>query len=383
MAAHPRGMPRRRWLALLLAGAGTSTSMAAEADPKECEALESQMAHLNPGLWAPSFVFRSQEVRPGAIHPPNKTRQTGDVKLPGICESDLFRADVFEWQKPTSDGGDWIANTASAPMHINIDGVACPLTGIALTTAGWPSLRLQFEQCPRKTAVEVPLVNASGSGMRLVRWMCKVSGPSKLCSQANLLLPVDQRQESWSDQKLLDLTSFAAVASKGVSRMQVYSNCYENLDWFVVNTPLGLDTGEWAMIHAIMKVLAPSSHSTVRIPSNIVVETTCIPDCSGHVSPECLAPAAATPAPLAAAKANGPEKSFENFAEDFQDKAVAPWLAYFFGGIFVLFSLLFYCCASCFCRPDRKSAERKIKKVSVVYHEVPEESQTFFTGMNR
>lgn len=396
MAALSRGMPRAGWLALLL-HALLGRCVAGD----DCSALNERMAHMNgdPGFWAPSVVFRAQQVRPGAIHPPNKTHQTRDVKLVGACEAALLRADAFEWQKPTSDGGDWIATTRAAPMQINIDSTACPLTGIALTTLGWPSLRLQFEQCTRKTAVEVPLTNSSSNGMKLVHWLCKVAIDSQLCAEAAELLPAGQGTRSWSDQVFLDLSPLTAAASHGLSRMQIYSECYENLDWFIVNAPISVDESEWQMVQAIMKVLAPPEPNPVHIKSNVVVETLCMPDCNGNMDDKCHATAtvpAAGPAagPVAAAapvviadsdNSSASEESlaesFEAFTDSFTDKEVQPWLLAFCGVFLLIGSLFAWCCVSyCNAAPAAPlKTDRKIKKVAVVYHEVPEESQSFFT----
>merc|ERR1712190_589110 len=108
-------------------------------------------------------------------------------------------------------------------------------------TLGWPSLRLQFEECPRKTAVELPLVNASTNGLKLVHWMCKVAYDSQLCTRAASKLTSAGSTTAWGSQELLDLSQLVEAASQGATRMQIYNSCFENLDWFVVSTPLGIE----------------------------------------------------------------------------------------------------------------------------------------------
>jgi len=338
--------------------------MAAEAPAEDkCAVFSDDMANANnPGRWAPAVAFGSQQVRPGAIHPPNKTDQTGTILLPGICDSALFSAESFAWWRPTSDGGDWIANVTAktAPMQINVDGELCPLTHIALTTTGWPNLRLQFETCPTPTAVQVPLANSSSNGFKLVHWMCQVlPTDSKLCADANADLPADQQQARWASQKSLDLTLLAQVAAKGVNRMRVYSECFrsnpqtigqnwQSINWIAVSSMtsagLGVDFKEWEMMMAIRKRLAPASHPTSKVPSYVLIETLCIPDCAGNVDPECLPPVEPTLGPPL--KATWPN-NLADFAGDFSATAVLPWFVFFFGITFVFFTLCFSGIAMC------------------------------------
>jgi len=304
------------------------------------------------------------------------TRSAGSVELLGACDSSRFRADSFIWQKPTSDGGDWIATTAAKPMQISIDGVPCPLTGLAVTTLGWPSLRLQFEKCPRKTAVEVPLVNASTNGIKLVHWMCKVAYDSELCRQAASKLTATSSVAQWPTQELLDLSQLASVASHGATRMQIYNSCFENLDWFVISTPLGIDSSEFEMLLALKSVLAPTLQTSVRIAANIVVETVCTPDCSGRMAEQCSSKAPVVAA--AAPSAKDDAYDFYDFMETLQEKDVKPWLAFLLISFFLVGAGAACSCMSAFSTPAKKP-ERRIKQVSVVYHDVPEANDSFFS----
>lgn len=348
---------------------------------ESCVALSDMIGRLNPGFWAPSFVFTSLQVRPGAVHPPNLTRAANSVEMVGACDPSRFRADSFVWQKPTSDGGDWIATTAARPMQITVDGVPCALTGLAVTTFGWPSLRLQFEECPRKTALQVSLVNASANGFKLVHWMCKVAVDSELCTRAaEKLPPKDSSTAAWPNQLLLDLGQLAAVASQGATRFQIYNNCYENLDWYVVNTPLGIESSEFEMLLSMRPLLAPTFHSDVRIEANVVVETVCMPDCSGKMAERCYK------RDFAAEKVQKEQQtssdadesvSFAEFVEILQDEDLKPWGMIFFGSFFGIGSLLALCGLKALTAPPKKP-ERRIKQVAVSYHDVPETSTAFF-----
>lgn len=381
-AALARGGTRQgaaRWRARFLVG--LIVPLRSGAADGSCSALDDMMARLNPGFWAPSFVFRSLKVRPGAIHPPNITRHTRDVELTGACDPSLFRADSFEWRRPTSDGGDWIASTSAKPMQINVDGIPCPLTGIAVTTLGWPSLRLQFEECPRKTAVEVALKNGTEDGVKIVHWMCKVAVDSRLCEEATQKLTITDPSTEWPTQLFLDLGQLAVAASQGATRMQVYENCFENLDWFVINTPLGVDPAEWEMLLALRSVLAPSLQSTVRLNANVVVETVCMPDCLGRMAEKCLAKPVTVldeVQVLPVAKEEEDDGSFEFFVERSSNAEVAPWLAGVLACFFLVGSVVACCAMSCAPAPP-KVPERRIKKVAVVYHDIPEVAQTFFS----
>jgi len=365
-------------LRLALAAACFRAGAATEAS---CEALSDTMARLNPGFWAPSFVFRSLWVRPGAIHPPNLTRAAQRAELAQVCDAAPFRADKFEWQKPTSDGGDWIATTISKPMSINIDGISCPLTGLAVTTLGWPSLRLQFEECPRKTAVEVPLVNAT-SGMKLVHWMCQVTAASGLCKHAATKLSPPDTTTNWASQGVLDLSHVATAASHGATRMQIYENCYENLDWFVINTPLAVDASEWNMLLALRSVLVPSLQSSVRIKANIVVETVCMPDCSGQMADNCHKREPEAPHTIMTDLPSADwtdAATFEGFVADSSDTEVLPWLLLLLGSAFLLGFALLAIMSACCCRPKpAQMPEKRLKKVAVVYHDGTETSQNLY-----
>jgi len=344
-----------------------------------CEQVNAMVGRLNPGFWAPSYVFRSLDVRPGAIHPPNLTRATRGAELVGACDASRFRADSFAWQKPTSDGGDWIATTTEKPMQISINGVPCPLTGIAVTTLGWPSLRLQFSDCPRKTAVEVPLVNVTTGGLKLVHWMCKVAYDSQLCQEAANKLPKSQASTVWPTQEFLDLSPLIEAASKGAARMQVYDNCYESLDWFVINTPVGIPFEEFQMLLALNTVLAPTVFSQVQLQASLVVETVCFPDCVGRLPDECTKKVSAAAAQSAGASAHEDE-TWEDFVEKLQDPSVQPWSLAIFGLCFLAGSVGACRVMNCFTDPPKKP-ERRIKQVAVVYHDVPEVSQSFFSSM--
>jgi len=350
------------------------------AGEESCDALSDIMARLNPGFWAPSFVFRSLWVRPGAIHPPNLTRAAKHAELSQVCNAAPFRADKFEWQKPTSDGGDWIATTASKPMSINIDGVDCELTGLAITTLGWPSLRLQFEECPRKTAVEVPLVNAS-SGMKLVHWMCQVTVASSLCKHAASKLTPPDTTTNWASQGVLDLSHVATAASHGATRMQIYENCYENLDWFVINTPLAVDASEWNMLLSLRSVLVPTLQSSVKIKANIVVETVCMPDCNGQMAANChkRQPEAQHTIMTDLSSADWTDATtFEGFVADSSDVEVLPYLAGLLGSTFLLGCILSACMSAC-CSPGAAQLpEKRIKKVVMSYHDGTETSQNLY-----
>jgi len=347
---------------------------------ESCAAVSDLVGRLNPGFWAPAYVFRSLSVRPGAIHPPNLTRAANDVQLLGACDAPGLRADSFKWNRPTSDGGDWIASTTARPVQISIDGVVCPLTGLALTTSSWPSLRLQFEECPRKTAVEVPLVNTTQDRrFKIIHWMCKVAQDSELCAKIAEKLPVNVAAEAsgtdWASQEYLDLTQLLAVASKGATRMQIYNSCFENLDWFVINTPLAVDLQEFEMLLALKGTLTPTLQSPVQIEANIVVETVCIPDCQGHMPSRCM------PRLQQASDAEvapGSEFDWEDFMDTVQEKDVKPWMTFFFACFFLAGSAASCACMSCLA-DSAKKPERKIKQVSVVYHDVQEPSHSFFT----
>jgi len=361
-----------------------------DAAADSCADLTDLMTRLNPGFWAPAFVFRSLQVRPGSIHPPNMTHLTQKVQLTGMCSANQLRADLFTWQKPTSDGGDWIAATSpTGIVELLVEGYRCPLTGIAITTSGWPSLRLQFEECPRKTAVEVPLVKQRPprQGVKLVHWMCKVSVGSRLCNEAALQVAQNGTSKTWGDQTYLDLSMMAGLMSLGLTRMQVYNECFENLDWYVASTPLGVDMDEFPMLEAITKILAPRSLPTqVQIPARIVVDTVCAEDCSGRTDPKCHT-VPPPPPRLPHAKdftntllAFDWSGGFETFIEGAGNRNVLPWLVYLFGACFVIGGGMSWCCVVSSWKPV-EAEERKVKSVSIVYSEVPEEQQTFFSGM--
>jgi len=346
------------------------------------------MARLNPGFWPPAFVFRSLYVKPTQMHPPKRKKHSGELRIPGLCTQSNFRADLFKWQKPTSDGGDWISTTSGTNMlEVITDGYRCPLTGIAVTTTGWPSLRLQFEECPRKTAVEVPLINSTTAegGTKLVDWMCQVTAESRLCKEASARLPDAAASRAWGNQLYLNLQKMAEALSKGLTRMEVYNECFENLDWLIANTPLAVEPEELRMLASMAGLLMPGGWPAgKRIPADIVVETICVEDCGGTVPARCR-PA---PPPLRArarvARRPGSSglsmrnvtDSFRVFRSRYDDPVILPWLAYFCVGLFLLGSSLACCCPSC-CPPLDQKQERRIKKVSVVYREVPEESSFF------
>lgn len=272
-------------------------------------------------------------------------------------------------------------------------GYHCPLTGIAVTTSSdsAPSLRLQFEECPRKTAVEVPLTKELGpNGTRLVKWMCQVASGSKLCERANSMLP-SSSQNTWGPQPFLDLRPLATALSHGITRMQVHNKCFQELDWYISDTALGVDANEFGMLEAIRRLLAPSSCEdggnclTAKIPADIMLETVCVADCAGNMNPKCVAQAPQPPLNTAlppkqthwhkaSAKAVA---SFGEFMKTADRPKVLPWLAYAYTSLFLLGSALACCCPMACTGPEAKP-ERKIKKVSVVYHEVPEE--TFFSS---
>jgi len=355
----------------------------------DCGALTDLMARLNPGFWAPAFVFRSLYVKPTQMHPPKLKTRGASLHLPGICTTSSFGADLFTWQKPTSDGGDWIATTSGTNlMEVVTDTYSCPLTGIAVTTTGWPSLRLQFEECPRKTAVEVPLINSTSDGggnMKLVDWMCEVTAGSRLCREARESLPQgDAAAKVWGNQLYLNLRRVSAALSSGLTRMKVYNDCFENLDWLIAAEPIAVDPVELRMLAAVAKLVAPSTWPTgTRIPADIIVETACVEDCDGNLPAKCkLAPPPQAVHVQEKEAARLPERSrsvsesFSVFATRFDDPLVLPWLAYFCAGFFLLGSSLACCCPPCF-PPLEQKQERRIKKVSVVYHEVPEESAFF------
>lgn len=340
-------------------------------DSEACAAVGDMIGRLNPGFWVPAYVFRSLSVRPGAIHPPNLTRSVGQVEFVGACDASHFRADSFVWQKPTSDGGDWVATTKAKPMQLNIDGVICPLTGLAVTTQEWPSLRLQFEECPRKTAVEVALVNGTGSSMRLARWMCKVAFDSQLCVQAALQLPADSNKGDWSSQEFLDLnldmSDLAHATAQGTTRMQVYNGCYENLDWFVVNTPLVIDPKEYEMVLALKAVLAPKMEKHVKIPANIVVESVCIPDCMGQMPTHCH-----ERAKIESKGKINERADFQRFLEVVNQEDVRPWAIFIFILCFLLGAF-----SSCLCAPSGSHPQkraRRIKQVALLYKDGTEAS---------
>lgn len=351
-----------------------ASPLRAAAVEENCVALSDKLARLNPAFWAPAFVFTSLNVRPGAVHPPNLTRSVGGVQLAGACDKTRFRADSFVWQKPTSDGGDWIASTTAGPLKIVVDGTTCPLTGIAVTSAGWPSLRLQFEQCPRKTALQIPLVKTAEGGLPLVHWMCKVAVDSTLCARAAQKLQSQDPSpaSAWPSQLLLDLSLVLTAASKGATRMQIYNECYENLDWYVVNTPIGIPADEFEMLLSVRSLIAPTApvHSA-RLDANVVVETVCVPDCRGEVAPQCHARKFVTKAP-----ADHP-MSIDVFFETLQDDRLQPWVALFFSIPFLIGSLL-SCCLVRLMAWEAKKPERRIKSVALSYHDVPETSTAFF-----
>jgi len=350
-----------------------------------CKALTDIMARLNPGFWAPAFVFRSLYVKPVQLQSPNQTKNTGVVRLPGICTASNFQADLFTWEKPTSDGGDWISTTTSgtATMEVITNAYRCPLTGIAVTTTGWPTLRLQFEECPRKTAVEVPLVNATepAGGMKLVNWMCKVTSGSRLCQEA--AAQVSGTAAVSGDQMYLDLGSMAGALSEGLTRMQVFNDCFENLDWFIAHASLPVDAGEFEMLAAMAKLLAPSrwpsiGHSLTQIPAGIEVEAVCMQDCNGSMPAKCHpAPPPGEESSKSRKESRGVVQSFNVFLARLDEPGVLLWLVYFCAALLFLGSALACCCPHC-CVPPQAKHERRIKKVSVVYREVPEET-AFFT----
>lgn len=337
-----------------------------------CDELNNQISRLNPAFWPPSFVFRSLMVRAGDVHPPNLTRTANSsFKLLGACQPAGFRADNFAWRKPTSDGGDWIATTATKPLSLNIDGISCVLTGVAVVTTSWPSLRLQFDEgCPRKTAVEVPLVNATG-GIKLVHWMCKVVVESNLCKQAAAKLSSEaDRSRVWGDQLSLDLTPLAQAASRGATRMSVYVQCYENLDWFIINSPLAVDPAEYEMLLSIRSLLEPTLPIIPKLNASIVVETVCMPDCMDRVGELCLPKSSQIVVHTSPPPTVTVGDAWDVFVADSRDSGVAPWLFGFLAAFFLLGMALACCCLVSGDPPAKP--ERKIKSVSVVYHDVPE-----------
>jgi len=342
---------------------------------QSCVALSETLGRLNPGFWAPAFVFRSLQVRPGAIHPPNLTRSAQRVQLTGVCQSALLRADSFVWQRPTSDGGDWIASTASRSVSIDVDGVACPLTGIAVTMTGWPLLRLQFEECRRKTALEIPLINVTSGGLGLVSWMCKVTADSELCKRA-AAQPLQEPAQAWNTQNYLDLSKVAEAASRGATRMQVYNDCYA-LDWYVVETPIGINREDFLMLLSIKSMIAPSFKSDVQIESSIVVETVCVPDCHGNMAPACYKRDYTVQASEEKGSDGSEPVTFDEFLAAIQEPEVKPVALALFGGLFLIGSLL-TCCLLMACVPPPKKPERRIKSVAVAYRDTPNVSHAIF-----
>jgi len=264
-----------------------------------------------------------------------------------------------------------VASTQARGLFLTVDEVPCPMTGIAFTTGGWPSMRLQFEECPRKTAVEVPLVQADGKGVKLVHWMCKVSNQVDplLCAQAAAnLVPQDPTKASPS-QELLDLSMLAEAGSRGATRMQVYNDCYENLDWFIVNTPIGVEHGEFDMLLSLQKALAPSFRSNVHVQASVVVETVCTPNCEGKMLPECYRrDYSATPTG---------QVGVQEFMDTMGRPEVKPWAQGLVAVFFVIGALMAVGILRLLVAPA-KLPERKIKSVAVSYHDVPNASHTFF-----
>jgi hypothetical protein len=325
-------------------------------------------------------------VLPDGVRPPAKRDQSGRLHQEGLCSPSAWRASYFAWQKPTSSGGDWIATTnASGVMQIAVGGRECPLSAVALSAAdGLPRLRLQFDDCPRKAAVEVPLsqANSSESGVRVVGWMCTVAAGTTLCEDALRALRSTEFADMPGEQEVLDLGMLVKAASKGMRRMRARSECFgsasiEGLEWFVVDEYLGVAPEEWKLLTALLSLplLAPKAPPQMHVPSELEVEVVCMQDCDGSMADGCSPRDYTTVKwlPGGSAVSLRVHSGLSALAGGLADEITRPWLLFLFAGCFLLGALAGLCSLACGRRPPEKR-ERRIKKVSVMYHEVPGES---------
>lgn len=350
-----------------------------------------QLAELDAGFWKPAVAFGSLLVLPDGVQPPAKHGQSGQLRQEGLCSPSAWRASYFSWQKPTSSGGDWIATTnASGVMQITVGGHECPLSAVALAAPdGVPRLRLQFDDCPRKAAVEVALsrANSSEGGVGVVGWMCTVAAGTTLCEDALKALPSTELANAAGEQEVLDLRMLARAASRGMRRMRARSECFgsdsiEGLEWFVVSEYLGVAPEEWELLMALLSLplLAPKAPPHFHVPSELEVEVVCMQDCDGNMADGCSPRDYTTVRwlPGSLAVPLGVHSGFSALA----DERTRPWLLFLFVGCFLLGALAGLCCFLC-CRRKPEKRERRIKSVSVMYHEVPGESSFVSTTAMR
>jgi len=258
------------------------------------------------------------------------------VKLTGLCqEGQRLESTLFQWQQPTSLGGDFIADTDSSEIAIQVGDDRCQLTGLAVVTdADAPALRLQFERCSGRAAVMVPLYSKEG-GMKLMPWLCGVSSGSDLCGKAhamasNTTLPT-------APQATLDLTPLAEAASKGVLHTNAKSPCFEDLHWFVVSGGVGVDKDEWLLVKAVHSILKHKDPPVLKADADVQVEEVCFLSCDGDwdeskcghkpfVMPVENLGAPPKPRPLVPASAVLSQQRLQKFQEELSSTDSGPWL---------------------------------------------------------
>jgi len=307
-----------------------------------------------------------------------------EVQAEGLCKQGYgLKAADFSWQSPTSLGGDFIASSTSqvSPVTLAFGDEICTLSAIALTTSGWPALRLQFEECAGKAAIEVSLMSQAQGGMKIINWLCAVTAGSDLCSKAKQKLHRNGTSavsvEPVFGQEVLDISSVANAASKGVTHLVAKSKCFENLHWLTLPSGLGIDADEWELLKTMLGLLEPPSYPAVPVAVTAQVESLCFLSCDGTWDEEKCGPLSYTTttttkyvAPVAEEVATG-ELSVERlnrFGDAFSDPDTAPWIwlcllvAFFIGA-----ALAFVFVRCCMPEPAVRSVPRRVKQVEVQY----------------
>ncbi|CAE7801200.1 unnamed protein product [Symbiodinium sp. CCMP2456] len=340
---------------------------------------------LNAGFWRPAVIMDSLDVHLGTLRaaPLNQP-----VHLTGLCGvGSGLQSSQFQWDHESHFGGDWIANTDRSEIAVYIgQAEPCTLTGVAIVTENTdPALRLQFEKCAGRAAIEVPLFSQKSGGMKLMPWICGVSAATKLCSQAeqmasNGTMPAPREEET------LDLAPLAEAASKGVLHTNAKSTCFDALHWFVVHGGVGVDEKEWPFLEAMYKMLKLEERPTLQSDVDIEVQEVCFPSCTGTWDEAKCGPkpvSATTAPPIAAAPElvtphpDLPEVPYTpilsktrlgKFRQELSNPETGPWLWISLAGACLLGIFFALLCFPLFRsrEPAMKPAPR-VKQVEVLY----------------
>ncbi|CAJ1425704.1 unnamed protein product [Effrenium voratum] len=288
-----------------------------------CQALRDTT--LGPGFWRPAVIMNSLDLSLQNLRPPPVHEQ---AQLDGFCSAGRLSSQDFQWEKPV-EGGDWIATTETSSISLSTGGDRCRLTSLAIGSTE-PTLRLQFEDCAGKAAVAV-MLKPVPQGLKLVPWMCAVSQGTDLCTKAaqmarNVTIPPSMHET-------LDLAALGGPVSEGMLHTNARSACFENLNWFMATGTLGVDQGDWAMLDAIRKLLAPKEVPKMNVEVEVQVSKVCFLSCTGQWGAACgvkpkmaFDETATTMAPLEVMETPVLSRArLEKFGEVLMDTDTAPW----------------------------------------------------------